>query len=592
MRPPLRRQVAAWGSALALLLPFVASADWTEFEDQPFLDPGGAEVDGLASAEPIPTGGADFFDRFGGGPVLVRGHLDAGDIDAYAVSLTSGDLLLATLFDANSGAFLDPVLGVFSGGALPALSLDDDGGPGFGNQLGHLAGGTGVFELGVSGFGDAAFDGTHDEALQALAPYELVLSVARDGALPLEHDLTGADNDVAARANLLAGNGGLVRATLAANDVDYYAIELEEGDRLFASVYDLRDSGFDFGAGERPDPVVGLWDPNGVAPSSSADDDAARALLPARTFTVPPGGGGRWTVAVSGFGDTAFDGTHDEGPFDYVFSLVRDRACPSIPALVSGISASTANSYVLATLEGGDHYYTDRTNPQSHVLVDVPEELECAEWIQTANNDKNVSTNPHLQFSLAQDATVYIGYDTRATAEPSWLAQDFTPTTMLVDIADPDPVQEFDVLRRDFAAGPVALGGNLAPGAGSNYIVIVKPLDTDDADQAYQLPSVIGTGFVSITVNGVVVIVATTAGQTAASLASALAAAINADATLQSQRIFALASGDTVVTTGTIDEVVLGFPVPGLTPFALALTALLLAAAAWSALRERPSRQS
>ena len=568
--------------AASTLLPLASSADWTEFEDQPFLSPGGAEVTGLADAEEVPTGGGAFFDAFPGGSVLVRGNLDAGDVDAYAVDLVAGDLLLAALFDSDSGAFLDPVLGVFSGGVLPALTLDDDSGSGLLGRLGHLAAGTGTFQVAVSGFGDSAFDGTHEEARLALAPYELVLGVARDGATALEHDLTGADNDAPNRANFLSGNGGLLRGSLAPGDVDHYSIDLEEGDRLLAAVFDLRDSGFDFAGGERNDPVLGVFDPNGLPPNGAADDDAGPGFLPTRSLTVTPGNAGRWTIAVSGFGDTAFDGTHDEAAFEYVVILMRDRACPSVTPILSNLSASTANAYALAELEGGDHYYTDRTNPQSHVLVDVPDALECGEWIQTANNDKTVSTNPHLTFDLAQDASVYVGFDSRVTTEPTWLAQGFTPTSMLIDVADPDPVQEFDVLRRDFAAGPVALGGNEGNGGGSNYVVVVKPLDTTSVDQAFTVPGKIGTGFLAMTVNGVMVSVPTTAGQSPEAVATALAAAINAAATLQAQRIFALASGAAVVVTGTIDSTTIGFPVPSLRPTAVTIaTALLLGAAGW-----------
>ncbi len=554
-----------------------AAADFTEFEDQPFLAPGGAEVDALNDAEPIPFDGAPFLDAYPAGAKLVRGNLDADDIDTYEVDLASGDLLLAALFDPDGGAFLDLVLGTFAGGALPALALDDDGGRGFHARLGHVAAGAGAVQVGVSGFGDTDFDGTHDEAREGLAAYDLVLAVARDGATPTESE----NNDTTAKADLVTGSGGLVRGTLLPGDVDHFAIDLEEGDRLLVSIFDLRAATFDLASGETNDPVLRVYD--AVGAPFEEDDDAGPGFLPNRAITVPPGGAGRWTVAVSGFGDTAFDGSHTEPAFDYFAALVRDRACPSVATLVSGISTSTGKTYVRAELAGGDHYYTDRTNPQTHVLVDVPDDLECSEWIKTANNDKNVSADPHLTFTLGAAASVFIGYDTRASAEPAWLASDFTPLGSVLDIADSDVNQEFDLLRRDFPAGTVELGGNQAAGANSNYTVVVKPVNTSEAGRTLAMPPLIGDGNYSVTVSGVVVTVPTATGMTRAALAQALADAVNANGALQTARVFGLAVGDVLVVTGSIDGVDVGFvlPVPGLGPPAIGVLLVLLVAVAW-----------
>jgi len=543
-----------WLPAAVLALAASASADFTEFEDQPFLAPGGAEVDPLSGAEPVPWDGGDFLTAFPDGVKLVRGNLDANDVDAYAVSLTSGDLLLAALFDADSGSRLDLVLGTFTGGATPALALDDDDGRGFHPRVGWVAGATGTVQVGVSGFGDSAFDGSHGEAPGALAPYELVLAVTRDPAARQESDLDPGpqgSNDQLAIADLLPPAGASVGARLDAGDVDYFAIDLEEGDRLLLSVFDLRAGPLAFAGGERNDPVLGIFDPTGTLVDSALDDDAGPAFLPNRSFTVPAGQGGRWTVAVSGFGDSAFDGSHGEAPFDYRLVVARDRACPNAVDPITALAVSTANSYEEAFLEGGDHYYTDRTNPQSHVLVDVPEDLECGRWIKTANNDKNVTADPHLTITLNQDSSVYVGYDTRATGEPAWLAAGFTPLPEVIDVADSDVSQEFDVLRRDFPAGVFTLGGNEAPGAGSNYVVVARPVDTADPQHAVELPGV-GPGSLAVTIAGVVVTIATTGGETPAGLALTLAAAVNADPTLQGLRIFGLASGDFLVTTGTL----------------------------------------
>jgi spore coat protein A len=98
-------------------------------------------------------------------------------------------------------------------------------------------------------------------------------------------------------------------------------------------------------------------------------------------------------------------------------------------------------------------------------------------------------------------------------------------------------------------------------------------------------------GDVTITVDGVVVVVPTSAGQTAQQVAEAVAAALAADPTLSAAGVTTGRFGVRVVTTGTIDSVVLNdaglsiepAPVPSLGPLALALLVglmLLLAIAA------------
>ncbi len=71
--------------------------------------------------------------------------------------------------------------------------------------------------------------------------------------------------------------------------------------------------------------------------------------------------------------------------------------------------------------------------------------------------------------------------------------------------------------------------------------------------------------------------VATQAGETAADVAANVADAINADPTLSQMSIFAFATGNTVITNGTItDRRINAIAVPGLTGWGLGLLAVLL----------------
>jgi len=261
-----------------------------------------------------------------------------------------------------------------------------------------------------------------------------------------------------------------------------------------------------------------------------------------------------------------------------------------VTALISGITTTTGKAYVTANLKGGDFYYIDRplapSNAGSHTIVDVPTAYECSQWIKTANDDKTVNNTNLLTFTLGQAASVWIGWDTRTATPPPWLVNGFTETGEIVDVADPDTTQEFRLLRRDFAAGTVVLGGP-AP-VGSMYSVFARPLDLADPLHAFVIPGL--PAGVNVTINGVSLQVARQNGQTAAQLAAAVAAAINANPTLAAAHIFGLAQGTGFVTTGTIQSVgTFGTPIPALGPWGQALLAATLAALALSsaALRRR-----
>jgi len=577
------RLCALLGGLALLGFPLSANADFTEYEDSPAKDPNDAEVNPLPSAAPVPWDGAAYASSFPNGVKLVRGSLDASDIDAYAFEFTSGQLVLGALFEDATGERHDTQLGIFTGGAGPALRRDDDGGSGFLSRFGFTVATSGAYEVGVTGFGDDAFDGSHAEAGPGLVPYWLVVAATANPPA-----LTEAEgNDTPWTATPLPPGGGLLGATLSQADVDHFRIDLEAGDRLAISVFDLKDGSFESAEGERNDVEVGVLDPWNVLAAGGRNDDGGPGRMSNLLFTATADG--TWTIAVSGFGDDAFTGAHQEEAFDYLLVVARERACPNVVPLISDIVASTPNAYETANLQGGDHYYTDRTDNGRHVLVDVPDSVSCSQWIKTANNDKNVADPSHLGFTLAQDASVFVGYDTRATGEPSWLATGFTPSTDIIDIADPSPSQEFRILRRDFAAGPVTLGGNEAPGAGSNYVVFARPLPLQDPTQALEIPP--GVGTVTVTIAGVVVVVVREAGQSDADLAAALAAAVNADPTLAAARIFGLASAATFVTTGVIESSDFTTPVPllslpGLSALAALLVCSVLGAARWRSHQE------
>jgi hypothetical protein len=537
---------ASWASA----------AGFTEFEDRPVKDADNSEDDPLTSAAPVPWNLAPFASAFPGRATLIRGTLDAHDVDAYAFSLTSGQLLLATLLETAEGERNDTVLGLFTGTTPPALASDDDSGAGFFSLLDLPVASTGVQRLAVTGFGDSYWNGTHNEAPTALVPYTLLVAAVSNPPPFQEVE----SNNTLATATALPPVAGVVGGTLGVNDVDYYKIDLEPGDRLAISFFDLKPGLFQLADGERNDSQIALFTPNNGLALGGTNDDGGPGMMSNLLFTVPAGQGGSWKIGFSGKGDAGFIGQHKEGPFSYLLVVARERACPNVTPLISGITVSTGKAYVTANLRGGDFYYIDRTVAGRNTLVDVPAAYECSQWIKTADDDALVSVASHLSFTLAQPSSVFVAFDTRSATEPSWLATGFTPTGEIVDVADSDPTQELRLLRRDFAAGPVTLGGNRPSTATSNYLVFARPLDLTDPLHAFTIPD--SAPVVVVTISGVTLQVARQAGQTTAQFAGSVAAAINGNATLAAARIFGFATGASFTTTGTIQSVGTSAPIP------------------------------
>ena len=319
----------------------------------------------------MPWNLASFATAFPGRAKLIRGTLDASDVDAYAFSLASGQLLLAALFETPAGEKNDTVLGLFSGTTPPrAGAVDDDAGTGFLSRLAIPIASSGTRRIAVTGFGDTGWNGTHKEAPSALVPYDLVVAAVSNPA-PFQE---AEGNNTLATANPLPSEG-VIGGTLGASDVDYFKIDLEVGDRLAVSVFDLATGTFTPANGERRDAVLGLFTPAGALAAGGTNDDGGPGFMSNILFTVPAGQAGTWKVALTGFGDTAFTGAHKEAAFPYLIVAARERACPNVTALISGITATTGKAYVTANLKGGDFYYIDRTIPGDHTHRGHPDRV-------------------------------------------------------------------------------------------------------------------------------------------------------------------------------------------------------------------------
>ena len=77
---------------------------------------------------------------------------------------------------------------------------------------------------------------------------------------------------------------------------------------------------------------------------------------------------------------------------------------------------------------------------------------------------------------VGADATLYVAFDSRATALPPWLDDGtWTLTSLYLDATDTGTsTLARKVYSKQVPAGTVMLGGNLAPRAYGHYVVIAK----------------------------------------------------------------------------------------------------------------------
>lgn len=107
--------------------------------------------------------------------------------------------------------------------------------------------------------------------------------------------------------------------------------------------------------------------------------------------------------------------------------------------------------------------------------------------MQTANNDKAVTSANYLTLTVSAAAQLSVCYDKRGGTQPGWL-NDGTWTLSSLSVSTTDTrTSPMKVYSKSVAAGDVTLGGNLqapAAGAASNYFVIVTPVGGSGAQPA------------------------------------------------------------------------------------------------------------
>ncbi len=133
-------------------------------------------------------------------------------------------------------------------------------------------------------------------------------------------------------------------------------------------------------------------------------------------------------------------------------------------------------SYVLSWLEENEQYYVDR----NHVILSIPDPLKNLLWIKTNNDDANLDTEINFDYGrplaikLENKATIYVGFDSRATSLPNWVTDYYKNTGLTISVSD--KAKELNIWTRKVYKGETVLGSNMAKGAEnikSQYIVLL-----------------------------------------------------------------------------------------------------------------------
>lgn len=191
--------------------------------------------------------------------------------------------------------------------------------------------------------------------------------------------------------------------------------------------------------------------------------------------------GGPYTAIDSNITTTAYQNTGLKDGMTYYYVVASCNAMgegessaevKSTPGgLITNVVSTSGRNYTVATLSVGTTYYTDRT----YQVTSVPGFLSQSILLKTANDDKTNRGSTLVSFDLTHDAALYIAYDPRGTVLPAWMSG-WQKLPYQVGVND-SKITKMDLYKKDYSAGTITLGGNLAsPAAGAltGYFVIGK----------------------------------------------------------------------------------------------------------------------
>ncbi|GGB94769.1 hypothetical protein GCM10011325_22690 [Dyadobacter sediminis] len=194
-----------------------------------------------------------------------------------------------------------------------------------------------------------------------------------------------------------------------------------------------------------------------------------------------------WMVSTQTAGDQFY--------VDWIEVRVPQGIKPPVPEkteednLITQVSNAREIPYQVTKMRTGSIMYTDR----DYRITSAPSYLQGASFIQMANQDKNETQTAWLTTFIKKSAIVYIAYDKRAAALPSWL-RSWHKTGDLIRTTDPGS-NEMEIYSKSVDywhqyPRPFILGANMeAPAEGSrmNYLVfaVAQPeIRNQEAEEA------------------------------------------------------------------------------------------------------------
>ena len=303
---------------------------------------------------------------------VVQASIAAGDVDFYAITLTAGQAITA---DVDSG--LDFIMEILGADGTTQLAFSDDGDrpPNqFDPFLVFVAPAAGTYYIGVSAYSDFGFVGDHNQnGLYTLTLTQIALTE------------TEPDNSPATANSISCGDEA--KASIAAGDVDFYAITLTAGQAITA---DLDSLGLDL--------IMEILGTDGTTQLAFNDDGLRppNEFDPFLEFVAPAAG--TYYIGVSAFPDFGFIGAHSQNG---LYALTIKCAAPPPPgcevvkfydANANGINDDgIAMNGWLVNIDGTNIVATpaDVTlGPGAHVISELaPNE---ANWLPTTPTSVNI----------------------------------------------------------------------------------------------------------------------------------------------------------------------------------------------------------
>jgi|GEM_PF-5088069 len=228
--------------------------------------------------------------------------------------LSPGVTLVADELASTPGP--DTYLGTYRFGAL--YDADDDSSPfgdGFASALYMQPFDTGVMEFRVTGSGDFGFTGFHSESGAYVAHVSVYEGINLIDSFEVEGTLEPGEVEIYTDFNLdwLFADYDVEIDNQGSADVDFVTFTgLTPGVPFSLETMDSQGSGIDT--------YMGWFDDSGIELAFNDDFDFPNSLLSRIEGVVPPSG--NLNVAVTGFGDDFYEGSHSEtGSYELQLSV-------------------------------------------------------------------------------------------------------------------------------------------------------------------------------------------------------------------------------------------------------------------------------